>query len=149
MRLNVLCNNNLKNKKRVGRGIGSGRGKTSSRGVKGQKSRSGKSINGFEGGQQSIITSLPKRGFRSMRKEKLHCLNIGDIQKFCSRNKIKSGDVIDNELLFKFGLIKSLSTKVKILGRGNLTIPVVFKVHSMSNSVKNIVETKLKEKKLK
>ena len=143
MKLNTLRNGSLKSKKRVGRGIGSGRGKTSSRGIKGQKSRSGSAINSFEGGQQSIITSLPKRGFRpyyGRNKLRQQCFNVNHIQKLCDVGKIKSGDVVDNHLFLSLRLIKSSSEKVKILGDGKLSVSLIFRVFAISSNAKEIIE---------
>ncbi len=138
--LNTLFRNHVKRKKRVGRGIGSGRGKTSCRGVKGQKSRTGVSLNGFEGGQQSIVTSLPKRGFKSVCKVKPKCFNLLDFQRLCVANRIQSGSVIDNELLLSLNLIDSLSQKVKILGEGTVDVALCFKVSAFSKKAKEVIE---------
>ncbi len=143
IRLNLLSNDGFsKKRKRVGRGIGSGRGKTSCRGVKGQKSRAGVSINGFEGGQQSFITALPKRGFNSnsSRKKYVKCFNISKFQEMYISGHIKNGDVIDNKMLHSLKLIKNEKIRIKILGYGNLSINLKFKVNAVTASAKQIIE---------
>ena len=111
----------LKTKKiRVGRGIGSGKGKTSGRGVKGQKSRSGVAIKSFEGGQMPLYRRLPKRGFNPILKEKIAILNLDKIQSLIDKKSLKSNDVINSELLKKLRLINKNSMKLKILGSGNI-----------------------------
>ena len=103
---------------RVGRGIGSGKGKTSGRGVKGQKSRSGVSINSFEGGQMPLYRRLPKRGFNSFGKLNIAIMNLEKIQSFIDQKTIKSNEVINTELLKRLKLINKNSQKLKILGTG-------------------------------
>ena len=105
MQLNSLTKNNKK-KIRVGRGIGSGRGKTSSRGHKGQKSRSGVAIKSFEGGQMPLYRRLPKRGFNSINKNKIGKLNLGDLQLLIESKRIKSSDKIDIKFLKSTKIIK-------------------------------------------
>ena len=109
-----------KTKIRVGRGIGSGKGKTSGRGVKGQKSRSGVAIKSFEGGQMPLYRRLPKRGFNTILKEKIAILNLDKIQTLIDKKSLKSNDVINSELLKKLRLINKNSIKLKILGSGNI-----------------------------
>ena len=109
-----------KTKIRVGRGIGSGKGKTSGRGVKGQKSRSGVAIKSFEGGQMPLYRRLPKRGFNPILKEKIAILNLDKIQSLIDKKSLKSNDVINSELLKKLRLINKNSMKLKILGSGNI-----------------------------
>ena len=109
-----------KSKIRVGRGIGSGKGKTSGRGVKGQKSRSGVAIKSFEGGQMPLYRRLPKRGFNSISKENISILNLEKIQFFIDKKKINSGDILNSDLLKKLDIINKNSTKLKILGTGNI-----------------------------
>ena len=117
--LNTL--NNLKTKKiRVGRGIGSGKGKTSGRGVKGQKSRSGVAIKSFEGGQMPLYRRLPKRGFNSINKENIAILNLDKIQKFINNKKIDINSVLNSSVLKKLRLINKNSRKLKILGTGEI-----------------------------
>ena len=107
-----------KSKIRVGRGIGSGKGKTSGRGVKGQKSRSGVAIKSFEGGQMPLYRRLPKRGFNPIVKESVAILNLNKIQSHIDKKNIKTTDVINSTLLKKLNLINKNSIKLKILGSG-------------------------------
>tara|TARA_B100000003_G_scaffold107036_1_gene95798 strand:+ start:22 stop:474 length:453 start_codon:yes stop_codon:yes gene_type:complete len=119
----ITLNNRTKIKKtkiRVGRGIGSGKGKTSGRGVKGQKSRSGVAIKSFEGGQMPLYRRLPKRGFNPIGKKNIAILNLDKIQSYIDKKNIKSGDLVNTELLKKLKLINKNSIKLKILGSGNL-----------------------------
>ena len=117
--LNTLTN--LKTKKiRVGRGIGSGKGKTSGRGVKGQKSRSGVAIKSFEGGQMPLYRRLPKRGFNPISKENVAILNLDKIQSYIDKKNIKISDTINTDLLKKLKLINKSSIKLKILGSGEI-----------------------------
>ena len=109
-----------KTKIRVGRGIGSGKGKTSGRGVKGQKSRSGVAIKSFEGGQMPLYRRLPKRGFNPILRDKIAILNLDKIQSFLDKKNLKSNDIINSELLKKLKLINKNSIKLKILGSGNI-----------------------------
>ena len=107
-----------KSKIRVGRGIGSGKGKTSGRGVKGQKSRSGVAIKSFEGGQMPLYRRLPKRGFNTISKQNIAILNLEKIQFFIDKKSIKIGDTLNSNLLKKLKLINKNSQKLKILGTG-------------------------------
>ena len=119
----ITLNNRTKIKKtkiRVGRGIGSGKGKTSGRGVKGQKSRSGVAIKSFEGGQMPLYRRLPKRGFNPIGKKNIAILNLDKIQSYIDKKNIKSDDLVNTELLKKLKLINKNSIKLKILGSGNL-----------------------------
>ena len=109
-----------KSKIRVGRGIGSGKGKTSGRGVKGQKSRSGVAIKSFEGGQMPLYRRLPKRGFNPIQKENIAILNLEKIQSFINKKTINTNDVINSSLLKKLKLINKNSKKLKILGTGEI-----------------------------
>ena len=109
-----------KKKIRVGRGIGSGKGKTSGRGVKGQKSRSGVAINSFEGGQMPLYRRLPKRGFNYFGKANIAIMNLNKIQSFIDKKTIKSGEVINTDLLKKLKLINKNAQKLKILGNGDI-----------------------------
>tara|TARA_B100001057_G_C22381408_1_gene768532 strand:+ start:208 stop:660 length:453 start_codon:yes stop_codon:yes gene_type:complete len=109
-----------KSKIRVGRGIGSGKGKTSGRGVKGQKSRSGVAIKSFEGGQMPLYRRLPKRGFNPISKNKIAILNLDKIQKLIDKKTIKSKDVLNSGTLIKLKIINKNSNKLKILGTGNI-----------------------------
>ena len=107
-----------KNKLRVGRGIGSGKGKTSGRGVKGQKSRSGVAIKSFEGGQMPLYRRLPKRGFNPINKKTIAILNLDKIQSYIDKKSIKTTDTLNSNLLKKLKLIDQNSIKLKILGSG-------------------------------
>jgi len=109
-----------KSKIRVGRGIGSGKGKTSGRGVKGQKSRSGVAIKSFEGGQMPLYRRLPKRGFNTIKKDNIAILNLNKIQSYIDKKNIKSSDVLNSNLLKKLKLINKNSIKLKILGSGEI-----------------------------
>ena len=111
--------NTVKIKKiRVGRGIGSGKGKTSGRGVKGQKSRSGVAIKSFEGGQMPLYRRLPKRGFNPINKKTIAILNLDKIQSYIDKKNIKTTDTLNSNLLKKLKLIDQNSIKLKILGSG-------------------------------
>ena len=109
-----------KSKIRVGRGIGSGRGKTSGRGVKGQKSRSGVAIKSFEGGQMPLYRRLPKRGFNPISRTNIAIMNLEKIQSFINEKTINPSDTINMELLKKLKLINKNSQKLKILGTGEI-----------------------------
>ena len=109
-----------KPKIRVGRGIGSGKGKTSGRGVKGQKSRSGVAIESFEGGQMPLYRRLPKRGFNPVSRENIAILNLEKIQSYINKKNINSKEVLNSTSLKKLKLINKNSTKLKILGTGEL-----------------------------
>ena len=109
-----------KTKIRVGRGIGSGKGKTSGRGVKGQKSSSGVAIKSFEGGQMPLYRRLPKRGFNTIGKKNIAILNLNKIQSYIDKKNIKTSDTINTDLLKKLKLINKNSLKLKILGSGEI-----------------------------
>tara|TARA_B100000131_G_scaffold179703_1_gene173381 strand:+ start:31 stop:483 length:453 start_codon:yes stop_codon:yes gene_type:complete len=109
-----------KTKIRVGRGIGSGKGKTSGRGVKGQKSRSGVAIKSFEGGQMPLYRRLPKRGFNPIGKKLIAILNLEKIQKYIDNKSISSNDLLNSDSLKKQKIINKNSTKLKILGTGEI-----------------------------
>ena len=109
-----------KGKLRVGRGIGSGKGKTCGRGVKGQKSRSGVAIKSFEGGQMPLYRRLPKRGFNPINKRIIAILNLDKIQSYIDKKSIKTSDILNSNLLKKLKLIDQNSIKLKILGSGNI-----------------------------
>tara|TARA_B100001057_G_scaffold314388_1_gene314508 strand:+ start:434 stop:886 length:453 start_codon:yes stop_codon:yes gene_type:complete len=118
----TLNNRNKINKKkiRVGRGIGSGKGKTSGRGVKGQKSRSGVSIKSFEGGQMPLYRRLPKRGFNPILRDNIAILNLDKIQSYINKKSIKTSEVLNSVVLKKLKLINKNSVKLKILGSGEI-----------------------------
>jgi large subunit ribosomal protein L15 len=119
MELNSLIKNNKK-KIRVGRGIGSGKGKTSSRGHKGQKSRSGVAIKSFEGGQMPLYRRLPKRGFKSLSKNDTAVLNLSKIQSMIDKSKNNLKDSLDLKILKEKKLINTKYSKLKILGSGEI-----------------------------
>ena len=125
-----------KSKIRVGRGIGSGKGKTSGRGVKGQKSRSGVAIKSFEGGQMPLYRRLPKRGFNPIIKNKIGKLNLGDLQLLIESKRIKSSEKIDIKYLQSSKIIKKKYKKIKILGQGEIKDKLNLEVHFLSNSAK-------------
>ena len=123
-----------KTKIRVGRGIGSGKGKTSGRGVKGQKSRSGVAIKSFEGGQMPLYRRLPKRGFNPISKNEIAILNLEKIQSFIDKKNIKTSDILNSELLKKLKLINKNSKKLKILGTGEIKEKINIKADLASKS---------------
>ncbi len=134
-----MLNNLIKlktSKIRVGRGIGSGKGKTSGRGVKGQKSRSGVAIKSFEGGQMPLYRRLPKRGFNSFNKRKVGKLNLKDLQLFIESKRINVSSKIDLKYLQSLKLIKKKYEKIKILGQGEIKEKLNLEVHFLSNSAK-------------
>ena len=136
--------NNLKKikqkKLRVGRGIGSGKGKTSGRGVKGQKSRSGVAIKSFEGGQMPLYRRLPKRGFNTISKKETGALNLSEIQSFINSKKIKTTDKIDLVFLKKLNIVKKKFKKLKVLGKGEIKEKLNLEVDYLSNSAKAKLE---------
>ena len=136
--------NNLKKIKqkkiRVGRGIGSGKGKTSGRGIKGQKSRSGVAIKSFEGGQMPLYRRLPKRGFNIIGKKETGALNLSEIQSFIQSKKIKISNKIDLALLKKLNIIKKKYKKFKVLGKGEIKDKLNIEVNYLSNSAKAKLE---------
>ena len=123
-----------KKKIRVGRGIGSGKGKTSGRGVKGQKSRSGVAIKSFEGGQMPLYRRLPKRGFNPISLERVAILNLEKIQSYIDKKTIKTSDVLNKDLFKKLKLINKNSTKLKILGSGEIKDKVNIEANLASKS---------------
>ena len=127
-------------KLRVGRGIGSGKGKTSGRGVKGQKSRSGVAIKSFEGGQMPLFRRLPKRGFNPINRNFVGVLNLREIQGHINSKKLKSNEKINIELLKKLQLIKKKFNKVKILGNGEIKDKISLEVNFLSNTAKKKLE---------
>ena len=125
---------------RVGRGIGSGKGKTSGRGVKGQKSRSGVAIKSFEGGQMPLYRRLPKRGFNTIGRKETGSLNLYEIQSFIESKKIKTTDKIDLALLKKLNIVKKKFKKLKVLGKGDIKEKLNIEVNYLSNSAKTKLE---------
>ena len=123
-----------KSKMRVGRGIGSGKGKTSGRGVKGQKSRSGVAIKSFEGGQMPLYRRLPKRGFNPIVNDHIAILNLEKIQSYIDKKTINISDVLNSELLKKLRIINKNSTKLKILGTGEIKDKINIEANLASKS---------------
>ncbi len=133
MRLNELSppKGSRKNRKRVGRGVGSGKGKTAGRGTKGQNSRSGGGVRpGFEGGQMPLHRRLPKRGFTNIFKKKIAVVNIRDLSQF------ESGSVVDEIALVRMGLVKGRRDGIKLLGQGEIKIPLTIRVNGISKDAK-------------
>ena len=129
-----------KRKIRVGRGIGSGKGKTSGRGVKGQKSRSGVAIKSFEGGQMPLYRRLPKRGFNVIGKINIAIINLDKIQSYIDKKTINSNDLINTDLLKKMKLINKNSQKLKILGTGEIKNKITIEADLISKSAKEKLE---------
>ena len=141
MELNTLTSKNFKSKKRLGRGIGSSKGKTSGRGHKGQKSRRGVAIKSFEGGQMPLYRRLPKRGFNPIKKkESIGLINLDKIQKLYNNKKININTVINISELKKINILKKKHTKIKILGNGDLKNKLKLEVDFISKTAKKKVE---------
>ena len=135
--MTTLLNNREKinkSKIRVGRGIGSGKGKTCGRGVKGQKSRSGVAIKSFEGGQMPLYRRLPKRGFNPISKDQTAILNLEKIQTFIDKKTIDTKDVLNSDLLKKLKIINKNSSKLKILGTGEIKDKINIEANLASKS---------------
>ena len=136
--MNLNSTSSIKEKKiRPGRGIGSGKGKTSGRGHKGQKSRRGVAIKSFEGGQMPLYRRLPKRGFNPIKKDNMISLNIENIQKLIDKKIIKNSEKINLLLLKKLKLVNKKIKKIKILGNGELKDKIDLEVDFISKSVKD------------
>jgi|TARA_B100000795_G_C22717230_1_gene405948 large subunit ribosomal protein L15 len=129
-----------KNKMRVGRGIGSGKGKTCGRGIKGQKSRSGVAIKSFEGGQMPLYRRLPKRGFNPINRINIAIINLEKIQSYIDQKTIKISDTINSDLLKKHKLINKNSQKLKILGTGEIKEKVKIEADLISKSAMEKLE---------
>lgn len=142
MKLHELRDNPgaTKTKKRVGRGPGSGKGKTAGRGIKGQKSRSGVAIKGFEGGQMPIYQRLPKRGFTKPNRKKYAVVNLGLIQKFIDAKKLDAGAPITEDVLVASGLVRRKLDGVRVLSKGELTAKLTLEVTGASKSAVEAVE---------
>jgi large subunit ribosomal protein L15 len=143
MRLNELKDNigATKNRLRVGRGVGSGKGKTAGRGVKGQKSRSGVSINGFEGGQMPIYMRLPKRGFNKPNRKSWTELSIANLQKAVESGKIKSGVKYDEASLVSAGVVRRAKNGVRLIGSGKLSMAVNLVISGATSGALKSVES--------
>ena len=139
MQLNSLIRNNKK-KIRVGRGIGSGKGKTSSRGHKGQKSRSGVAIKSFEGGQMPLYRRLPKRGFKSLNKKNIAILNLSKIQNILDKKKNNINKNLDLKTLQERKLINKKFIKLKILGTGEIKSSLEISAHYASKQALSKIE---------
>ena len=142
MKLNNIKDNKGANheRKRIGRGIGSGTGKTSGKGHKGQKARSGVAIKGFEGGQMPIHRRLPKRGFNNINRVPNVELNLEKIEKLIDTKVIDPKKVINHKTLIEIGLVKSENCKVKLLGKGEIKNKINIEVTSTSSAAKEMVE---------
>jgi large subunit ribosomal protein L15 len=143
MKLNDIRDNEgaHKSRIRVGRGIGSGKGKTGGRGVKGQKARSGVAVKGFEGGQMPLYRRLPKRGFNNLFSKDLNEVNLGRIQQAVEAGKLDAKGVVTSEALVAAGVItRQAKDGVKILGVGELTTKLAFEVYGASKSAVEAIE---------
>jgi len=142
MKLNEIRDNNgaRKSRMRVGRGIGSGKGKTGGRGYKGQKSREGVSINGFEGGQMPLHMRLPKRGFNNIFAKDFAEVNLGAIQKLVDAGKLDTSAVIDHAALQAAGVARGGKDGVRVLAKGELTAKLNFNVAGVSAGAKAAIE---------
>tara|TARA_B100000575_G_scaffold274478_1_gene258233 strand:- start:554 stop:1060 length:507 start_codon:yes stop_codon:yes gene_type:complete len=139
---NIKDKGSIKNRKRVGRGIGSGSGKTSGAGHKGQKSRAGVSIKGFEGGQMPLHRRLPKRGFKSPFRKEYTVINLKDISKAIKEKKLNSSKPIGKKELFKAGLIRKENSLVKILGEGKTEDKISLLVDKVSKKALSLIKAK-------
>lgn len=142
MRLNELSENDgaAKRRVRVGRGIGSGVGKTAGRGVKGQKSRTGVAIKGFEGGQMPLYRRLPKRGFTKWRRKNFNTLNLGVLQEAITAGRIDAAQPIDVASLVKDGVVRRPKDGLRILGQGELTSKVTLTVDHATAGARAAIE---------
>lgn len=142
MKLNELRDNEgaTKKRKRVGRGPGSGMGKTAGRGIKGQKSRSGVAIKGYEGGQMPIYQRLPKRGFNKPNRKKFAIVNLGLIQKFVDDGKLDAAQPITEDALLASGLVRRKLDGVRVLAKGDITTQLTLDVTGASRSAIEAVE---------
>ncbi|WP_019171209.1 50S ribosomal protein L15 [Pseudaminobacter salicylatoxidans] len=142
MKLNELRDNEgaTHSRKRVGRGIGSGSGKTGGRGVKGQKSRSGVSINGFEGGQMPLYRRLPKRGFNNIFAKDFVTVSLGRIQAAIDAKKLDAKETVTAEVLVKAGVIRRAKDGVRLLSDGELKAKVAFDIAGASKAALEKVE---------
>jgi len=142
MRLNELHDNPgaTRKKKRVGRGPGSGKGKTAGRGIKGQKSRSGVALNGYEGGQMPLYMRLPKRGFNKPNRKSYAVINLGLIQKFIDSKKLDASKEINEDLLLETGIVRRKLDGVRVLAKGTATSKVNILVTGASKAAVDAVE---------
>jgi large subunit ribosomal protein L15 len=142
MKLNELSDNPGATKKRmrIGRGPGSGKGKTGGRGIKGQKSRSGVAINGYEGGQMPLYQRLPKRGFNKPNRKKFAVVNLGLIQKFVEAGKLDAKAEITEDALVASGLVRRKLDGVRVLAKGDISTKLTLSVTGASKSAVEAVE---------
>ena len=142
MKLNELRDNEgaTKKRKRVGRGPGSGTGKMGGRGIKGQKSRSGVAINGYEGGQMPLYQRLPKRGFNKPNRKSYAVVNLGMIQKFVDAKKIDAKEAITEDVLISSGLVRRKLDGIRVLAKGEISAKINIEVTGASKSAVAAVE---------
>ena len=140
MNLNSLTYKVKSKKIRPGRGIGSGKGKTSGRGHKGQKARSGVAIKSFEGGQMPLYRRLPKRGFNPIKKNNIAILNLQQLQKYISKGKLNTKSIINLSELKKNKILKNKIDKIKLLGNGDIKDKINIEVDFISKSAKEKIE---------
>ena len=142
MKLNEIADNQgaHKSRMRVGRGIGSGKGKTGGRGVKGQKSRSGVAIKGYEGGQMPIHMRLPKRGFKNPFRLDYNAVNLGRVQQAVEAGKLADGATVDAAALVEAGVIRRVKDGVRLLNKGEIKAKLNFQVAGVSEAAKAAVE---------
>ncbi|MGB7244030.1 MAG: 50S ribosomal protein L15 [Sulfitobacter sp.] len=142
MKLNELSDNEgaTKKRKRIGRGPGSGTGKMGGRGIKGQKSRSGVAINGYEGGQMPLYQRLPKRGFTKPNRKSFAVVNLGLIQKFIDAKKIDAKKAITEDVLVASGLVRRKLDGIRVLAKGDVTGKLDLQVTGASKSAVDAVE---------
>ena len=141
MKLNELRDNPgaAKKRMRVGRGPGSGKGKTAGRGIKGQKSRSGVAINGYEGGQMPLYQRLPKRGFNKPNRKRFAVINLGLIQKFIDDKKLDASNITEDSLI-ESGLVRRKLDGIRVLGKGEITAKATISVTGASKGAIEAVE---------
>ncbi|GAB5435153.1 50S ribosomal protein L15 [Falsiruegeria mediterranea] len=142
MKLHELSDNAGATKKRtrVGRGVGSGKGKTGGRGIKGQKSRSGVAINGYEGGQMPLYQRLPKRGFNKPNRKEFAVVNLGLIQKFVDAKKLDGAAAITEDALIASGLVRRKLDGIRVLAKGEVTAALNIEVTGASKAAVEAVE---------
>ena len=142
MKLHELRDNAgaAKKAKRVARGPGSGKGKTAGRGIKGQKSRSGVALNGYEGGQMPLYRRLPKRGFTKPNRKEYAVVNLGLIEKFIGAGKLDASAVITDDVLVAAGLTTNKRDGIRVLAKGEITTKVTLNVTGASKSAVEAVE---------
>ena len=142
MKLHELRDNDgaTKSRKRIGRGPGSGKGKTGGRGIKGQKSRSGVAINGYEGGQMPLYQRLPKRGFNKPNRKKFAVINLGLIQKFVDAKKLDAKKAITEDVLVEAGIVRRKLDGVRVLAKGEVSAKLNLEVTGASKAAVEAVE---------